>query len=210
MSISQNNLTVSDIYRSRNNLLNILEKRGYDINDYTGFTFHEVQCMLNEKCLDMLLENQKMDKKIYVKYHLHQKLRPNSVYDYIDELYTATNTLTKKDELIIIVKEKLNDTQYKKIKEIWNVEGIYFNICNLKNHLHNILEHTLVPPHKVLSDEEMEKIKIKYNITYNSQFPEISRFDPVAIAIGLRPHQLCEITRSSPTSIKSKYYRFCN
>ena len=97
MSISQNNLTVSDIYRSRNNLLNILEKRGYDINDYTGFTFHEVQCMLNEKCLDMLLENQKMDKKIYVKYHLHQKLRPNSVYDYIDELYTATNTLTKKD-----------------------------------------------------------------------------------------------------------------
>ena len=111
MSLSQYNLTVSDIYRSRKNILNILEKRGYNIEDYSGFTFNEVQVMINEKCLDMLLTNNKTEKKIYVKYHLHQKLRPNSIYDYIDELYHATNTLTKEDELFIFVKEKLNDTQ---------------------------------------------------------------------------------------------------
>ena len=50
----------------------------------------------------------------------------------------------------------------------------------------------------------------KYNILYDSQFPEISRFDSVAEAIGLRPNQLCKITRNSPTAIKSEYYRLCS
>ena len=49
----------------------------------------------------------------------------------------------------------------------------------------------------------------KYNINKDREFPEISRFDPVATAIGVRPGQLCEITRSSETSITSKYYRIC-
>jgi DNA-directed RNA polymerase subunit H (RpoH/RPB5) len=49
----------------------------------------------------------------------------------------------------------------------------------------------------------------KYNISDMTQFPDISRFDPVSQAIGLRPDQLCEITRSSKTAIESKYYRVC-
>ena len=42
-----------------------------------------------------------------------------------------------------------------------------------------------------------------------SQFPEISRFDPVAQALGMRPTQLCEIKRPSPTAIVTNYYRYC-
>ena len=54
-----------------------------------------------------------------------------------------------------------------------------------------------------------KKIEKKYYVTDNKQFPEISRFDPVAQAGGLRPNQLVEITRSSPTAITTKYYRLC-
>ena len=43
----------------------------------------------------------------------------------------------------------------------------------------------------------------------DKQWPEISRFDPVAQAIGLRPKKVCEITRASETAITSKYYRMC-
>ena len=50
---------------------------------------------------------------------------------------------------------------------------------------------------------------IRYNITDKVQFPDISRFDPVAQVIGLRPGQVCEITRASKTAIESKYYRVC-
>ena len=49
----------------------------------------------------------------------------------------------------------------------------------------------------------------RYNITDKVQFPNISRFDPVARAIGLRPGQVCGITRPSKTSIESNYYRIC-
>ena len=49
----------------------------------------------------------------------------------------------------------------------------------------------------------------KYNISRDSEIPEISRFDPVAQAIGLRPLELCEIIRPSASSITIDYYRLC-
>jgi DNA-directed RNA polymerase subunit H (RpoH/RPB5) len=49
----------------------------------------------------------------------------------------------------------------------------------------------------------------KYNITDTVQFPDISRFDPVARAICLRPGQLCHIVRPSKTAINADYYRMC-
>lgn len=49
----------------------------------------------------------------------------------------------------------------------------------------------------------------EYNIISDYEFPEISRFDPAALAIGIRPSQVCEIIRNSPTSISSKTWRIC-
>ena len=66
-----------------------------------------------------------------------------------------------------------------------------------------------MPPHRICSGEEKEIIEKQYNIMEQKQFPEISRFDPVAQAIGLRPTELCKIERSSPTAIKTNYYRLC-
>ena len=80
----------------------------------------------------------------------------------------------------------------------------------MNNYLYNILDNNLVPPHRVLSNEEKEAISKEYNILEDTQYPEISRFDPVAIAIGLRPSEVVEITRSSPTALTTKYYRLCN
>ena len=96
------------------------------------------------------------------------------------------------------------------MNNIWLKDNIYFSIFNLHYYLYNILNHDLVPPHRILSKEEKETVKKKYNIVKDSQFPEISRFDPVALAIGIRPNQVCEIERPSPTSITTYYYRLCN
>ena len=75
--------------------------------------------------------------------------------------------------------------------------------------MYNILENDLVPPHRVLTTGEKKELAKEYNIVIDSQWPEISRFDPVAMAIGLRPGQLTEITRNSPTALETKYYRVC-
>ena len=48
---------------------------------------------------------------------------------------------------------------------------------------YNILNHTLVPPHRILNETETNEIKEKYNIINDPEFPEISRFDPVAKVI---------------------------
>ena len=57
---------------------------------------------------------------------------------------------------------------------------------------------------------EILKKELEYNIVDDSQFPKISRFDPVAMAIGIRPEELCKIIRPSKTAIESNYYRICS
>ena len=57
--------------------------------------------------------------------------------------------------------------------------------------------------------DEPRKNRNEKQITRLSEFPEIDRFDIVATLIVLRPGQICEIERSSKTSISTKYYRLC-
>ena len=206
---TQSSDSISKIYKSRGIILKQLEERGFDTSDYNNFTINEISIMNKNDTLDMLLKNNSTNQKIYVKYHLSTKIRDTVVYEYIDELFTIENILTLKDDLIIISKENPNDTQIKLMETLYATDKIYFNIFNYNNYLYNILDHTLVPKHRILSKEEKNDIENKYYISKKSEFPEISRFDPVALVIGLRPNQLCEITRPSDSAINSKYYRLC-
>ena len=95
------------------------------------------------------------------------------------------------------------------LKHLYAHQGIYIAIFNIARLQFNILEHIMVPKHKKLTDEEIVAFKKEFNITNNDQLPTISRFDPVALAIGLKPNNICQITRPSRISITSKYYRFC-
>ena len=200
---------VSQLYKSRKILLELLKRRGFDVKGYDNFSFSELRVMNANKQLDMLLTNPTTNKKIYIKYHLATKIRPPYVYDYVEDLFNLEEVLTPSDDLIIIIKDKVNDTSVKLMKNLYITENIFCTILTLKQLQFNILDHSLVPPHRILSNEEINNIKTKYNITHNDQFPEISRFDPVAQAIGLRPDQVCEIIRGSKTAITTKYYRLC-
>lgn len=208
-TICQNSSTVNEIFTSRNIMLDLAEKRGFNTDDYSGFTINEVQSMCLNRCLDMLLENPNSKKKIYFKYHVYTKIRHQQVWEYIEELFNVTNTLSKEDDLIIVVKDRPNDGQIKLMSQIWNQDDLYVNIIDLHNYLFNVLDHDLVPPHEVLTEDEKKGVMEKYNIVNAHQFPEISRFDPVAQVIGLRPKELCKIIRSSPTAITTEYYRLC-
>ena len=71
------------------------------------------------------------------------------------------------------------------------------------------MEPFRVPQHIRLTDDEKTEIYKTFNIIDDKQIPEISRFDPVALAISLRPGELCKIIRPSKTSVTSNYYRLC-
>ena len=80
---SQNTSSIiSQVYKSRITILELMEKQGYNITDYEGFSINEVNTMKTNNQLDMILEkstnpdDEKMDgekmdggsRKIYIKY----------------------------------------------------------------------------------------------------------------------------------------------
>ena len=132
------------------------------------------------------------------------------INDYIDDLFNLEQVLTKDDILIIVIKQEPNDPLLNIINQIWEQEGIFIIIFNIKRLQFNILKHDYVPQHVILSEEEAKKVNLKFNIKDNKDFPQISRFDPVAQAIGMRPGQICKILRPSKTAIISEYYRYCS
>ena len=200
---------ISKIYKSRNIILDILKWRGYNTEDYEGFSVNDIHTMFAKYQLDMLLEHKDNGKKLYINYGINKKLRQNYIDETIEDLFDVEEILTDEDELIIISKDKINDALRNAMKKIFINEKRFYNIYNLNDYLFNILKHALVAPHRILTEEEKKNIIIQYNITNMTQFPEISRFDPVAQALGMRPTQLCEIKRPSPTAIITNYYRYC-
>ena len=201
----------SKIFKSRETLVEILYSQGYDVNDYSAVSEKHLHSMINNKQLDMLFEKKNSDSKIYIKSYfiLGKSIKKDIIPTMIDDLYYIEKILNKNDTLMILVNEEPNSTILSHLKHIWSKEGIYIVVVPLQRLQFNILKHTLVPDHRVLNDDEKNSIFTKYNAKNDSQFPQISRFDPVAQMIGLKPGQLCEITRPSKTAITSKYYRIC-
>jgi DNA-directed RNA polymerase subunit H (RpoH/RPB5) len=216
MANQNSSILISHIYNSRKIILELMNKQGYNINEYANFSINEVNSMKVNNQLDMLLEtsdenitDENPKKKIYIRYYLTSRPAPKNIQEMIDDLFVLTQTLNKNDTLFIIIKDEPNETLINELKHIWESEGIFIVIESIKRLQFNILEHVLVPPHRILMESEVKQIMIKYNITDKVQFPDISRFDPVARVIGLRPGQVCNIIRASKTAIQTNYYRVC-
>lgn len=216
MATQNSSVLISYIYNSRKIIIDLMRKQDYNVEDYANFSVSEVNSMKTNNQLDMLLEKNKEDpitkrkNKIYIRYHLGKTIRPNShLQEMIDDLFNLEQVLTKDDTIFIIVKEEVNETMMQELKHIWEKDGIFIVIENIKRLQFNILDHSLVPDHRLISPAETAEVMTKYNIMNVEQFPEISRFDPVARVICLRPGQVCHIVRPSKTSIQSDYYRIC-
>lgn len=205
---------ISQIYQSRKTILELMDNIGFDTTGYANFSVSEVNAMKQNNQLDMLLESKQdetntSNRKAYIRYYLAKTIRPANIQEMIDDLFVLTETLKKTDILYIIVKDNVNETLINELKDIWERDGIFIVIESIKCLQFNILNHVLVPPHTIMKDDEVKQVMIRYNITDVSQFPDISRFDPVARAICLRPGQVCHIVRPSKSAVKADYYRIC-
>jgi DNA-directed RNA polymerase subunit H len=127
----------------------------------------------------------------------------------IEDLYVLTDTMTKEDCLVIIMEGEPNDTMISHLNYIYQNDGIFTVVHNIKRLQFNILNHDLVPKVEILSDQDIETMKSKYQVKNLAQLPEISRYDPQALAICLRPGKVCRFYRKSPTALETEYYRHC-
>ena len=228
--------TIARLYNARKNLLDLLMVQGYDVEGYTNFGVNEVNAMYAHKQLDMLVETKsssdkgkenegkgKHKKKAYIKFHLEKMLSAGHITDLIEDLYVlgsggeigglgissnANDTvLTEKDTLIIVTKQEVK-TMNQYLNQLF-LQGRFIVLLSLDRLQFNILNHQYVPPHTILSKEETDEMMKKYNVADKSQLPDISRYDPVALAIGMRPGDVCKIDRPSKSAIHSTYYRVC-
>jgi DNA-directed RNA polymerase subunit H (RpoH/RPB5) len=202
---------VLNIYKSRKTIIEILsDNLDYDTEEYETFSINEIDAMFSNSQLDMLMKQKSSERKVYIKYYLTAKqIRPQNLDDIIEDLFIIENVLTKNDTLIIITEDEPNDTIVTKLKYLYDHDGIFVIIHNIKRLQFNILNHKLVPKCKVLGETEVVDLKKKYNITNPMQLPEISRFDPQALAMCLRPGDICEFKRDSATAMHYEYYRVC-
>ena len=207
--MTNSNSFIISIYNSRKILLEILQERGFNITKYSNFGITEIGILLDNNQLDMLLENDNTKKKIYVKFYINKLIKPQNIYDIVEDLFHIETILEKKDDLMIIIKDEPNDTMMENIKDIWVSENIYVSLLNIRRLQFNILKHSLVPKHTLLSLDEKETFMKKYNIIDKSQIPDISFFGPVSIVLGIRPDDVVKIERSSRTAIQSDFYRIC-
>ena len=229
--------TIARLYNARKNLLDLLTAQGYDVEGYTHFGVNEVNAMYAHKQLDMLVETKlsssekgkekegkgKPKKKAYVKFHLEKMLSAAHINDLVEDLYVlgsggeigglgiSTNAndtvLTERDALIIVTKQEVK-TMNQYLNQLF-LQGRFIVLLSLDRLQFNILNHQYVPPHRILLKEEMDEMMKKYNVGDKSQLPDISRYDPVALAIGMRPGDVCRIDRASKSAVHSTYYRVC-
>jgi DNA-directed RNA polymerase subunit H (RpoH/RPB5) len=205
---------IISIYKSRRTILELLDNEQYQVDDYLGFSVNEIDAMYTNSQLDMLLTNTTDERKLYIKYYVSPKqtakqIRPANLDEIVEDLFVIDNVLTKNDTLVIIIDDEPNETIINKIKYLYERDGIFVVIHNIQRLQFNILNHALVPKIQVLTDKETQELYAKYNLTSAAQLPEISRFDPQALAICLRPGKVCKITRDSATAMTHDHYRMC-
>ena len=70
----------------------------------------------------------------------------------------------------------------------------------------NVLDHVMVPDHKIMSEEEVSDLLSHYNIT-TEQLPKIYNDDPAVKTIGAQPDDVIRIIRASHTAGRAEAFR---
>ncbi|WML67710.1 MAG: DNA-directed RNA polymerase subunit H [Methanoregula sp. SKADARSKE-2] len=70
----------------------------------------------------------------------------------------------------------------------------------------NVLEHVMVPDHKIMSDEEVTELLTRYNIS-TDQLPKVYHDDPAVKSIGASADDVIRIIRTSHTAGRAEAYR---
>lgn len=133
--------------------------------------------------------------KIYVYFATSKKkgLGVNEVRNILEEVAG--------EKLILVYESSITFYAKQAIKEYPNVETF-----QAKRLYYNVTQHVLVPPHRLLTEEQKEEFLLKHNVKLN-QCKRILCTDPVAKYYGAVPGNLMEIERSSPDGRRFYAYR---
>lgn len=187
-----------EVYKSFSTVREMLADRGLDV---TSLLAHDFEALKKLSTVKSIFTIGDASSGIRIIYNLNSKFKFSDVRKLIDD-----DDSKAASTLILITKDKMNTTNSKQINEL-NPNTEAFEIGEL---MFNISHHILVPDHKALRDEDgITKILNMYGLKSRHQLPLITRTDPMARYLGLRPGQLVRITRYSPGAGEYVLYRCC-
>ena len=219
-------ITSQKLFASRKVILEMLKKRGFNVETYTNYTIVEIETMRQNSVLqskttsevqplDILTEPDSNGNKALIKYIFTAKIKVSSIGSLLIELKDS-EILKEGDSFILITKDRNigkaagQDTIVEsQLEALYNEHKIFVQMFWIDKLITNIMEHEIVPEHNIISTEEKEKLLDQFNISTYNQLPLILKTDPVAMFLGMRRGDVCKIISPSETSGEYISYRYC-
>ena len=207
------------IFRSREVILDMVNRRGYDTSDYEHYSLEDMTNMNNSiptvsktqkyppTPFDMICKHKTEDKYLHVRYFFNAKLKFQNIETILLNMIETESFNTDNDEVICITNDKIsNESMFDN-----QLDGLYkkMQIFEMSKLIINIMKHELVPEHSIINNDEKQKLLEKFDIATFSQLPIILKSDPVAKFIGMRRGDVCKIIRPSETSGRYETFRYC-
>jgi DNA-directed RNA polymerase subunit H (RpoH/RPB5) len=234
-SALQSNSMGDILIRSRQTILDLLERRGYNVQPYrkligpdlltaaTGGALELQAAHLPQLRIDVT-HREDSTKHAIVEYMLQPIKQSVSQGTLIRNLLgppplgaapTVLHDISPETTEVIIlyfprsVMED-NDTYDKAALEAWVQKKFKIQFFPIQRLVYNPLNHMLQPQFRVVPEEQVAEILQKNYARSKTQFPFI-RFhaDMAARCLGLVPGQVVEITRPSPSAGSYVLYRVC-
>ena len=214
--------------RCRNNLLDILETRGFNVAPLVAESAQEVSLLFKDPAkisFSYFVEEANIEegtvprhcKVLFgssvsqmlgeiVKIHMVTPTRSSSS----STEYVTEQVIPGRDEVLIITFGKLTETDIHKTILHSRTHGIQIDSIHVQNILFNPLKHELVPEYEPIPfGHPLEKdIMTNLSIKKIRQLPLIRSHDIIARLLGLRPNQMVIVKNKSP-SVRNTMIRVC-
>jgi DNA-directed RNA polymerase I, II, and III subunit RPABC1 len=196
---------INNVFRSRKVVLELLSDRGYIIpDDVSDINVDTYRMMYNNKNIDLYVNNG-VDDFMYVKFFTdNNSFKKKNILELCDKVQSITEESVRL--IIVFMNNKLptNATE----KDLKNNIFRSTELFPMKTLMFNITKSNLVPKHRLISDQgEVLELLELYNCSLN-ELPKLKLTDPIARYYGYKIGDVCEITRNSPITGISYYYRF--
>ena len=132
--------------------------------------------------------------------------------------HTSSTTIKKTDlfssaddasHILVVFQTKPQGTTVRSIVSEAKTKGVTIEFFELTALQYNISRHTFVPKHEKVPTGDIESILKRYYLKSKFHLPLILEMDPMSRYLGLKHGDLVKITRPSPNSGSTVFYRCC-